>query len=75
MSKVECEFVLEYDNEKKAKIIRDSLEPDNENYVQLKQDGKKLKAKCIAKTPMELLSTIDDFLSCLTISEDSVEKL
>ena len=75
MSSLECKFVLEYDDENKAKIIRESLEPDNEDYIEIVQKGSELKATCEAETPKELLHTIDDFLACLTISEDSIEKL
>lgn len=75
MSTIECEFELEYDNEKHAEIIKESLEPDNQDYIDLKQERNKLYAICKGKTPMELLHTVDDFLACLSIAEDALNKL
>ncbi|MFP4050415.1 MAG: KEOPS complex subunit Pcc1 [Thermoplasmata archaeon] len=74
MGILECKFVLEYEDDKKAKIIKDSLDPDNEDYIKLKREGNKLEAFCKAKNPNELLHTVDDFLACLTIAEDSVDR-
>ncbi len=74
MTAIKCEFTFEYESIKKAKIIKESLEPDNEDFIEIKQIGSDLKATCKADTPMELLNTIDDFLACLTISEDSLDQ-
>ena len=75
MPSVKCKFEMEYENEKQAEIIKESLEPDNEDYIELKREGNNLKATCKAETPIELLHTVDDFLSCLSITEDTLDKL
>ncbi len=74
MSEIECVFVLKYDDANKARKIKESLEPDNEDYITLNQEKNKLKATCKADGPLELLHTVDDFLACLSISEDSLNQ-
>jgi len=74
MTAIKCEFTFEYKSIKKAKIIKESLEPDNDDFIEIELIGSDLKATCKADTPMELLHTIDDFLACLTISEDSLDQ-
>lgn len=64
---------LEYDSKKIAELIESSVSPDNEEYIRVKVDGPILYCYAEAKNPMQLLHTLDDFLACITIAEETIE--
>lgn len=74
MSDIDCELILEYDDEKTAQMIASSLEPDNEEYIHLEIEGNIITCTAEASSSMQLLHTMDDLLSCLSVAEKTLEK-
>ncbi len=72
MATVSCIMKLDYDGQKKAEAVAKALEPDNERYIEV--DVKDCSIHCYAEAdnPLSLLHTLDDFLACLTVAEETL---
>ncbi len=68
---IECELKLDYDDEKTAYIIGRSIEPDNDGYVEMDIEGNTITCKIKSEEPLQLLQTVDDLLSCVTVAEET----
>ncbi len=71
---IRCEMTLEYEDTETAKKIAGALSPDNEDYIKVEVRGSTIHCEASADTPMQLLHTIDDFLACVTIAEDTIKR-
>ncbi|MEM2900053.1 MAG: KEOPS complex subunit Pcc1 [Thermoplasmata archaeon] len=69
----ECELEFEYDDELTAYAIAQSVKVDDYNYVSTKQIGNKIYAKMCSKSILGLLHTVEDYLSCLSTAERTLE--
>ena len=69
-----CELVIELENNEKVKTILKSIQVDDFNFVESKIDGKKLKATIKASSISSLLHTLDDYLSCIYVAMNIVDK-
>ncbi len=68
MSDIDCKLKLDYDNKKEAGIVKNSIEPDNEDYIKIELEESTL--ICEAKgEPLQLLHTVDDLLMCVNVAE------
>ncbi len=68
---IECELELEYEDDQTAYVIGKSIEPDNEDYVKMDIDGRKLRLKIKNEKPLGILQTVDDLLACITVAEEA----
>ncbi len=68
---IECELKLDYKDEKTASVIGKSIEPDNEGFVEMDIDGSTINCKMKSEELMQLLQTVDDLLSCVTVAEEA----
>ena len=68
---IELEIKIECGDEKKAKIINDSIKVDNEGYVKSYVRKKYVIAK-MKGDALSLLHTFNDFISCLQLSFELV---
>ncbi len=64
---------LEYENAEEAESLARALQPDNEDFIDVKTEGSALICYAEADTPLSLLHTVDDFLACLTVAEDTIK--
>lgn len=71
---VTCEIVIELNNNKKVKTILKSIEVDNFDFVKSKVNGKKLEAYIKSKSVTSLLHTLDDYLACVSVAMNMVDK-
>ena len=71
---VTCEIVIEFDNPNKVKTVLKSIEVDNFDFVKSKVNGKKLEAKIKSKSVTSLLHTLDDYLACVSVAMNLVDK-
>ena len=67
--KVKSETKLTYKNKKAAKIIYDTLEVDNDNFVESKIDGAIITYTTDNSSLSTTLATIDDLIVCELLSE------
>ena len=72
--KAECEIFLCDGSNKKAKQILESVKVDDFDFVESKIKNNCLNAKIKSKNISSLLHTIDDYLSCISVAEDIVDK-
>jgi len=68
---IQCELKLDYDDGKIASMIGKSIEPDNKGYVDMTLEGSTITCKIKSEEPLQLLHTVDDLLSCVTIAEET----
>ena len=64
-----------YTSVKEAQYIADALNPDNEDYIDVRVIRNTLEVTATAKTAGSLRHTLDDFLACLTLAELTREVL
>ena len=69
--KIKGKICLKYNNEENAKVVFDSLEIDNENYLESQLNENKITYEINSKTWGSFLSTADDLIA----SEIVVEKI
>lgn len=65
---VKCRVLIECENSEKAKVINGSIKIDNEGYLETKVEGNFILAEIETDKILSLLHTLDDFLSCLSLS-------
>jgi tRNA threonylcarbamoyladenosine modification (KEOPS) complex Pcc1 subunit len=69
-----CELIIELENNEKVKTILKSVQVDDFNFVDSKIDDKKLKVTIKASSISSLLHTLDDYLSCIYVAINIVDK-
>jgi len=65
------ELEIDYADAETAKLIFESVTPDNAGYVDSKLKGKKIIFKMKADNAGTLRSTADDLLACIKIAEEA----
>jgi tRNA threonylcarbamoyladenosine modification (KEOPS) complex Pcc1 subunit len=71
---VACDIVIEFDDTEKVKTVLKSIEVDNFDFVKSKINGKKLEAQIKANSVSSLLHTLDDYLACVSVAMNVVDK-
>lgn len=72
--KITADITLKYNDKKTAQSIRKSLHIDDESYVTTTVEDKIIHASISAKNLPSFLHTLDDYLSCLAVAEQIIEK-
>lgn len=72
--KVSCTINIDFGNPKKAEQIIRSIKVDDFDFVTSKINGKNLEATIESNSISSLLHTLDDYLACLTVAENVVNK-
>lgn len=70
---VECEIVLEYDDERDAIAVLEAISPDNAPYVEARREGRKVIISSRSDTSPQMLHTMEDLLACLKVAEEAVK--
>ena len=76
--KIKGKICLNYNNEDFARLIYDSLEIDNKNYVESELKNNEIIYKITSNTLGSFLSTADDLISSEIVVEkiiDEIQKL
>ena len=71
---ISCEIVIDIGDGEKIKNILKSVQVDDFDFVKSKINGKKLEAKIKANSVSSLLHTLDDYLSCISVAMNIVDK-
>ncbi|WP_400259737.1 KEOPS complex subunit Pcc1 [Candidatus Methanomassiliicoccus intestinalis] len=64
-----CTIELDYASPEEANIVLEAIAPDNKPYVEAQIEGSTLIVTSSSDTPMEMLHTMEDLLSCIKIAE------
>ena len=69
-----CTLTMEFESQKKAKKVLQSIQTDDHGFVKSKQRGKTLEAVVESTSVASLLHTLDDYLACVSIADEIVNK-
>ena len=72
--KVSCALEFDYDSEDEARAVANAVEVDNEGYVNMVVEGKRITATADADSIPSLIHTMDDFLACVSVAESVVKR-
>ncbi len=72
--KIEGNIVFTYNNADNSKLVFDSLEVDNEDYLESKLTGNSIEYKITSEKLGSFLATVDDLISSEIVVEKIVEK-
>ena len=72
--KIKGNILFNYKSKKDAKLIFDSLEVDNENYLESKLTGNEISYKITSKNLGRFLATADDLIASEIVSEKIIKK-
>jgi tRNA threonylcarbamoyladenosine modification (KEOPS) complex Pcc1 subunit len=68
---ITLELRIEYDDERTAKAVFDSIAPDNEGYVSTELLGKSLRMRMTADNAGTMRNTADDLMACIKAAEEA----
>jgi tRNA threonylcarbamoyladenosine modification (KEOPS) complex Pcc1 subunit len=71
--RVSCTLEFDYDSEEEAQAVAKAVEVDNEGFVKMDVEGKKIISTAESESISSLIHTLDDFLSCVSVAERVVE--
>jgi tRNA threonylcarbamoyladenosine modification (KEOPS) complex Pcc1 subunit len=71
---VTCRIELNYDSDKKAKQVLKSVQVDDASFMQSERKQSKIQTKITTNSVASMLHTIDDFLACVRVAENIIEK-
>ena len=69
---VSCELDFEYGSEERARKLLSALQVDDDGYIETRVEGRRLLASARAKDVKSLVHTLDDFLACLGVAEETL---
>ena len=72
--KIKGNILFNYKRKKDAKLIFDSLEVDNENYLESELTGNEISYKITSKNLGSFLATADDLIASEIVSEKIIKK-
>ena len=72
--KIKGEIVFTYNNEDDAELVFDSLEVDNENYLESDLNGKSINYKVTNDKLGSFLATVDDLIASEIVVEKIINK-
>ena len=72
--KIKGNILFNYKRKKDAKLIFDSLEVDNENYLESELTGNEISYKITSKNLGSFLTTADDLIASEIVSEKIIKK-
>ena len=72
--KIKGNILFNYKSKKDAKLIFDSLEVDNENYLESELTGNEISYKITSKNLGSFLTTADDLIASEIVSEKIIKK-
>jgi len=72
--KISCKIDLEYKNQEIAKTVFQSVKVDNFDFIKSKVEKNQLSAEIKSKSVSSLIHTLDDFLACVSVATNVVDK-
>ena len=72
--KIKGEITFTYQNKNDSKLVYDSLEVDNENFIESNLNNEKIEYKIINNKLGSFLATVDDLISSEIVVEKIIEK-
>jgi hypothetical protein len=70
---VDCEIVLEYDDERDAIAVMEAISPDNAPFAEAEREGRKVTVRSHSDACPQMLHTMEDLLACVKVAEETVK--
>ena len=67
---VECEIVMDLENEAQALAVMKAIELDNGQYAKASVEGKSIRVVCETRSMPSMLHTLEDLLACIRVAEE-----
>ena len=67
--KISCTLEFDYDSEDEAQAVAKAVEVDNEGFVNMIVEGKRIISTAESESISSLIHTLDDFLACVSVAE------
>lgn len=71
---VKCRLSLEFASADEARRVLQSVQVDDEGFIQSKVVESRLEAEIEAGSVSSLLHTLDDYLACVSVADGLVKK-
>ena len=71
---VTCDIVIDLGDAEKVKTVLKSVNVDDFSFVKSKANSKRLEAKIKASSVSSLVHTLDDYLACVSVAMNIVDK-
>ena len=71
--KISCTLEFDYDSKDEAEAVARAVEVDNEGFVKMDVEGKRIISTAESESIPSLIHTLDDFLSCVSVAERVVK--
>lgn len=72
--KIRCKIELNYNDKRSAEIIYKSIKMDDEDFVKSYLCDKKIIAEIESPSIGSLLHTLNDYLACISVAEEVLDK-
>ena len=72
---IHCHLILNYESEDTAEKVLRAVIVDNEDFIQAKREGNSIVSDIKAESFLNLLHTIEDYLTCVSIAEKTIKKV
>lgn len=66
---ISARISLEFPSARLAEIVANAVALENLSYIEMKREGQRVTAEASAPSPMSLLHTLEDFLTCVSVAE------
>ena len=67
--RISCTMEFNYDSEDEAQAVARAVEVDNEGFITMVVEGKRIRSIAESESISSLIHTMDDFLSCVSVAE------
>lgn len=71
---VDCRIVLNYPNERIARIVLNAIELDNGKHAVSRVEGNDLILEASALSENSMLHTLEDLLSCVKVASEMAQR-
>jgi len=68
---ISLDIRIEYDDERTARAVFDSVSPDNEGYISTELKGNVLLMKIVSDNAGTMRNTADDLMACIKAAEEA----
>jgi len=68
---ITLDLYINYDDERTAKAVFDSISPDNEGYVSTERCGNQLFMRITSNSAGTMRNTADDLMACIKAAEEA----
>ena len=70
---IKCALYLEYKDNQEARMVYDATRIENEGFIAAQQKDNALIAEITSENLQSLNHTLEDFLACISVAENTID--